>query len=83
MTQAAEQVYDMATRLTPADRAELIDRLYELDDAAGGATEPGYNEAWAAEIRERVAEMDGGDVTPIPWEEVRAGFGRKGDDAAG
>ncbi len=71
MTHAAEQVYALAKTLTPSDRAELIDRLFELD-AAGGGKDPGYDEAWTAEIRERKAQVERGEETPIPWQDAIA-----------
>jgi putative addiction module component (TIGR02574 family) len=34
--------------------------------------EPDVESAWSEEIKRRLAEIDGGMVTLIPWEEVRA-----------
>jgi hypothetical protein len=36
-----------------------------------GPYEPGVGEAWDAEIRRRVEELDSGAVETIPWKEVR------------
>ena len=72
MTKAAEHVLELATQLDPSERAELIDRLHELDDTAGGEKEPGYDEAWAAELRERKAQVERGEETPVPWREAMA-----------
>jgi putative addiction module component (TIGR02574 family) len=45
--------------------AKLIDSLdSELDEDAEAR--------WAAEIERRLAEVDAGNVTTIPWSEVRA-----------
>ena len=70
MTKAAEQLLEQAMRLAPDDRAELIDGLFELDDPT--VDEPAHAEAWAAEIRERKAQVDRGEETPIPWREATA-----------
>jgi len=73
MTKAAEQLLEQAMRLEPDDRAELIDRLFEMGDpAVGEAPVPGYAEAWAAEIRERKAQVERGEEMPLPWREAMA-----------
>ena len=37
----------------------------------------GVEEAWALEIDKRAEQMDSGQVTTIPWEQVRARLFRK------
>lgn len=37
-----------------------------------GISEPNIERAWSEEIKRRLAEIDDGTVTLIPWEEVRA-----------
>ena len=63
---------ELATRLARSDRAELIDRLYELDDSVDGQKEPGYDEAWAAVLRERQAEFERDPSVGFPWQEAVA-----------
>lgn len=46
--------------------AELIQSLDEPDQAVEDV-----EAAWAEEIRQRVADVDAGIVTPIPWPEAR------------
>ncbi|MEZ4410048.1 MAG: addiction module protein [Polyangiales bacterium] len=46
--------------------AELLDSLDDL-----GPSDEGVEEAWAEEARRRLAEIDAGKVTPVPWEEAR------------
>ena len=46
--------------------AELIQSLDEGEDAAEEV-----EAAWADEIQQRLAEVDAGVVTPIPWPEAR------------
>lgn len=79
MTKVAEQVLAQALQLDPSDRAELRDRLFELDD--DGPPEPGYEEAWTAELDERLGQIERGEVTLIPWEQVRDLLGRDSDDS--
>lgn len=46
--------------------AELIQSLDEPEDAPEDV-----EAAWAEEIRQRLADVDAGVVTPIPWPEAR------------
>ncbi len=76
MTKAAEQLLEQVLQLDPADRTEMIDRLSDsldpvAEDAAGEA-DPGYEEAWAAELRERAAEFERDPTVGVPWQEVIA-----------
>jgi putative addiction module component (TIGR02574 family) len=57
-----------AAELSEHDRATLAGLLIE---SLEGEPDPGVEAAWAAEIERRVAELDAGNVTTIPWEEVR------------
>ena len=71
MTKAAEQVLEQALRLDPADRAELIERL---DDASPDGS--AYADVWDVELRERIADVERGNVTMISWEQVRDHLGQ-------
>jgi putative addiction module component (TIGR02574 family) len=54
--------------LPPEARAALAGSLLDsLDDSV----EEGAEAAWEAEIVRRIAELDSGGVTPIPWSEAR------------
>jgi putative addiction module component (TIGR02574 family) len=75
-TASAGEILNQALTLDEKDRASvagaLIESLHtELDSDA--------EQAWDAEIRRRVAELDSGAVQTIPWSEVRKrlfrGFG--------
>ncbi len=46
--------------------AELIDSLEGVDEA-----DEDVEAAWSEEIRQRLADVDAGVVTPIPWSEAR------------
>lgn len=56
-----------AMRLSAAERARLIERLIASLDA-----DPGVEEAWAAEVERRNAEIESGAVSPVPGPEVLA-----------
>ena len=69
MTRAVEELYQEASQLPEADRAELAGLLLEsIEDPS----DEGVEEAWAAEIERRMAEYRAGRVKTIPWSEVRA-----------
>jgi putative addiction module component (TIGR02574 family) len=57
MTVATEQVLREALRLTPVERAELIDELFQSFD---GTTDPAVDAAWAEEVESRIAAYDAG-----------------------
>jgi putative addiction module component (TIGR02574 family) len=69
MTRVVEELYEQASQLPEADRAELAGLLLEsIDDPP----DQGVEEAWAAEIERRLGEYRAGRVKTIPWSEVRA-----------
>lgn len=51
-------------------RAPVVDELLESLDDRGHAGED-VEAAWSEEIRRRLADVDAGVVTPIPWSEAR------------
>jgi putative addiction module component (TIGR02574 family) len=57
-----------ALRLSPEARAALAGALLDSLDAE---PDPETEAAWDAEIRQRVAELDTGEVTTVPWSEAR------------
>jgi putative addiction module component (TIGR02574 family) len=69
MTPEVSKVLEKALTLSTRDRGLLINRLIaSLDD---GPAEEGVEEAWAAEIKRRVDEVESGKIKMIPTEEVR------------
>ncbi len=65
-----ETVLAAALRLPAGERAVVVAELLDsLDD--GGPADEGVEQAWAEEARRRLAEIDSGEVTPIPWAEAR------------
>jgi putative addiction module component (TIGR02574 family) len=68
MSPTAEHVLQTALALPAAEQVEVIEALIaELDQAD---PQP-LDEACMAEVRRRSADYDAGNVTPIPWAEVR------------
>jgi putative addiction module component (TIGR02574 family) len=68
VTPSIEQLFQAAQSLPEADQVELIDALITaLDEAKPHPRDA----AWLQEIQRRSAEYDAGQVTPIPWAEVR------------
>lgn len=69
-----EEVLVAALRLPVEARAavaaELIQSLDEAEDSAADSAED-IEAAWAEEIQRRLADVDAGVVTPIPWPEAR------------
>jgi len=69
MTRTAEVILRDALTLGERDRAAIAGLLI---DSLEVEPEEGVEDAWAAEIDRRAAEMDSGHVETIPWEKVRA-----------
>ncbi|WP_437711718.1 addiction module protein [Sorangium sp. So ce448] len=65
-----ENVLVAALRLSAEDRAAvaaaLIRSLDETEQRTGEV-----EAAWAEEIQQRLADVDAGVVTPVPWPEAR------------
>jgi putative addiction module component (TIGR02574 family) len=63
-----ESVLNQALELDEDEREMLALRLgMTLSDDK----EPGYDEAWAAELKKRLAEIDRGEADLVDWEEFR------------
>lgn len=54
--------------LTPEERQELADELYE--SLVEESSDPVWESAWSAEIRQRVSDIAGGKVELIDAEDV-------------
>ena len=68
MTPLTSQVYEAALALAEEERAELASRLLE---SLPQDTPSQLHPAWADELPRRLAQVDSGQVTPVPWEEVK------------
>jgi len=67
MPSTLESIESEALKLSPEERAELIERLIDTVVPA-----PPLHPAWAAEIERRLADMDAGRSKAIPADEVLA-----------
>jgi putative addiction module component (TIGR02574 family) len=65
-----EDVLVAALRLPMEARAAVAAELLESLDSVDEAEED-VEAAWSEEIRQRLADVDAGVVTPIPWPEAR------------
>jgi putative addiction module component (TIGR02574 family) len=63
-----ETLYQAAMTLPEGDRAALAERLL---DSLTTAMPSQLHPAWREEVSRRAAEIDAGEIKPIPWEEVR------------
>jgi len=68
MSRTFIDVWKEAAELTEQDRATLAGLLIE---SLEGEPDADVEAAWAAEIERRVAELEAGTVTTVPWEQVR------------
>ncbi len=62
-------VLPMVLQLSVEEREELAEHLLLSLDA--GPPDPGYEEAWKAELRNRLQKLDDGTSVTRPWSEVR------------
>ena len=67
MSSTLEALEADALQLSPAERARLVERLIASLD-----TDPEIEEAWAAEVERRNAEIESGAVSLIPGPEALA-----------
>jgi putative addiction module component (TIGR02574 family) len=68
MTPEVFELLKKALALPPEARAALAGSLLEsLDETVDASAE----EAWSQEIARRIAELDSGEVKPIPWADAR------------
>jgi len=68
MNTTAKQLYDNALHLPDSERAELAAWLIESLDPD---VDREVDEAWDAEIKRRIDELDSERVTAVPWPEAR------------
>jgi putative addiction module component (TIGR02574 family) len=63
-----DELFARAQELPEAERADLAHRL--LSTLEADATDPDYEEAWAAELAARLAKVERGEFTARPWREA-------------
>lgn len=74
MTQKFQVVLEEALKLSPNERAEVVEQLIaSLEEAPDTNVE----QAWQEEVQRRLQQIERGEVKTIPWEEVqrRLGYG--------
>ena len=69
MARKLQDVFREATELPERDRAELAGMLIETLE---GTPDEDVEAAWEEEVVRRIRQLDAGEVTTIPWEQVRA-----------
>lgn len=69
MTNKLQELYREVSQLTEHERAELAGFLLE---SLEGEPDVSVEVAWAEEIERRVRQLESGEATTIPWEQVRA-----------
>ena len=68
MNTTAQELLEIALRLPDRERADLAASLIESLDQPFDAD---ARDAWAEEVRRRVAEIDSGAVQAVPWDKAR------------
>ena len=74
MKTSTQKIIDDAMQLDPSARALVAETLLESLDLGADFE---VSEAWRTEIQRRCAEIDGGAVTMIPWDQALAGLRAK------
>ena len=69
MSTHVTELFEQASVLSEKERATLAGLLIESLESE---VDPDVEEAWRIEIERRVAELDAGTATTVPWEVVRA-----------
>ena len=74
MSEQAQAIFDEAMKLPIGERESLVSRLMRANDEEPltEAELAAHDEAWAPEIRRRLAEITSGAVETIPWSVVKA-----------
>ena len=75
MARDLKRAFREAFELPENERATLAGLLIE---SLGSAPDPENEEVWAEEAERRWREIEAGEATTIPWEEVRAKLFRRG-----
>ena len=68
MSERTESVINEALSLSPIERAELIERLYE---SMRSDREKEVEQAWAQESERRIELMQSGQESTVPYEQMK------------
>ena len=76
MTPTTENILQWALALPEADRAVIVDRLWESLETPATDAIPSSEDLWEKEIQQRVDDLRSGQVSPVSaaefWEHVQA-----------
>ena len=78
MANLRSELFEQALDLEECDRATLAGLLIESLD---GESDKDVEAAWLKESERRIAELESGNVSPIPWKEVKSRLFRGLDDS--
>ena len=77
MNHPVDDLLEQAKKLSPAERAKLIDALYDLN----APPDPEWEAAWIKECEDRLAALDRGEMEAVDFdvamEELRRKYGFK------
>lgn len=68
MNAAAEQLLNVAVTLPDGDRVELVEAILAT---LRPKDRPPFDDSWREVILRRSAELQSGEVTAVPWSEVK------------
>jgi putative addiction module component (TIGR02574 family) len=68
MNTTTENLLNTALTLADEDRVELVEALIA---SLQPEDRPPFDESWREVIQRRSAELRSGQVTPVPWDEVK------------
>ena len=69
MSTQSNHILQQALSLPEAERADLAASLFLSLDTK---SDPDADKLWAAEIQDRINSIDSGNVTLVPWSELKA-----------
>lgn len=73
MTSAAQELLEQAKRLPQDERQALAEAIWDTLEGEPASLSP----EWTAEIGNRIAQLERGEVKAIPWSEAEAQLRRK------
>ena len=73
MSHPVDDLLEQAKKLSPSERAALIDALYELNQPH----DPEWEAAWIKECEDRLAAYDRGETDAVDFDESMAELRRK------
>lgn len=78
MVEEVRKIVEQALKMSAKERAEIAQRLLESLDRQ---MDVDVESAWQSEVEKRISELDSGQVSCIPWEEVRERLMRNSREA--